>query len=71
MPRYLVRAHQRIFYGNQSATIEVEANSETAAKKEAKRKYESGEIFFDVDDVQEVGEPRFEADEMMEQEPAQ
>jgi hypothetical protein len=71
VPKYLVTATQTIYYGRQSAWIEVEAESEATAKEEAKRKYADGEVFFDVDDVQDVGEPRFEIFETLGMEPAQ
>lgn len=71
MPRYLVTAHQRIHYGNQSCEIEVDAESEAAAKREAKRRYEDGALFFSVDDVQDVSNPDYEIELMKEEEPAQ
>jgi hypothetical protein len=72
MPTYLVTAHQRIYYGNQSCLIEVEAADEAAAKLEAKRRYADGDLFFSVDDVQDVSEPTFEFEIIKEEkEPAQ
>ena len=57
MPRYLVTARQHIHYGNQSCEIEVDAESEAAAKQEAQRRYEDGNLFFSVDDVQDDSNP--------------
>ncbi len=72
MPRYLVTARQRIHYGNQSCMIEVDAESEAAAKQEANRRYDDGMLFFSVDDVQDVSEPTFEFEIIEEEmEPAQ
>jgi hypothetical protein len=71
VPRYLVTARQRIHYGNQSCEIEVDAESEAAAKQEAKRRYVDGMLFFSVDDVQDVSEPDYEIELEKEVEPAQ
>ena len=71
MPRYLVTARQRIHYGNQSCEIEVDAESEAAARQEAKRRYDDGSLFFSVDDVQDVSEPDYDIKLEEEKEPAQ
>lgn len=71
VPRYLVTAHQRIHYGNQSCEIEVEAESEGAAKQEARRRYSAGMLFFDVGDVQDVSEPDYDIKFAEEKEPTQ